>query len=168
MHLFLDPRGEAPLAELYADLTGERRTFEQVAAEAKLEQATGTFEPELRRLHQEADGLPNLALALASFHVYRTYVEPERGLVAEEDRAELARASLSDRLARVLLLEEPGHDSFVRRFQQSTGPVMAKGVEDTAFYRYNRLVALNEVGGDAGRWTLRVDDFHLANIARAE
>jgi (1->4)-alpha-D-glucan 1-alpha-D-glucosylmutase len=45
---------------------------------------------------------------------------------------------------------------------------MAKGVEDTAFYRYNRLVALNEVGGDAGRWTLPVDEFHLANIKRAE
>ena len=168
MHLFLDPRGEAALTDLYAELTGEERTFAQVAAEAKLEQATGTFEPELRRLHEEAAGVPNLALSLASFHVYRTYVEPERGLVSDEDRLELARASLSEQLARILLLEEPGYDGFVPRFQQSTGPVMAKGVEDTAFYRYNRFVALNEVGGDAGRWSLPVDDFHLANIRRAE
>src|SRR5262245_15453746 len=168
MHLFLDPRGEAALTDLYAELTGEQRTFEQVAAEAKIEQATGTFEPELRRLHGEAAGVPNLALSLASLHVYRTYVEPERGRVAGEDRFELARASLSEQLARMLLLEEPGYEGFVRRFQQSTGPVMAKGVEDTAFYRYNRLVALNEVGGDTGRWTLSVDDFHLANIKRAE
>ena len=50
----------------------------------------------------------------------------------------------------MLLLEERGHDEFVTRFQQTTGPVMAKGVEDTAFYRYVRLLALNEVGGDPG------------------
>ena len=59
----------------------------------------------------------------------------------------MRRAGLSERVARVLLLEEPGHEAFVTRFQQTTGAVMAKGVEDTAFYRYNRLVSLNEVGG---------------------
>ena len=56
----------------------------------------------------------------------------------------------------------------MRRFQQTTGPVMAKGVEDTAFYRYNRFVALNEVGGNPGAWALPVDAFHLANMERAE
>ena len=54
------------------------------------------------------------------------------------------------------------------RFQQTTGPVMAKGVEDTAFYRYVRLTALNEVGGDPGRFSLSVDEFHRANLERAE
>ena len=54
------------------------------------------------------------------------------------------------------------------RFQQTTGPVTAKGVEDTAFYRYVRLTALNEVGGDPGRFSLPVDDFHRANLERAE
>ncbi len=168
MRLFVDPRAEGPLTQLYAELTGESRTFDEVAAEAKLEQATNTFEPELRRLHQDVAGLSNLRLALASFHVYRTYVEPERDAVADEDRFEISRAAVSDRLARILLLEERGHDEFVRRFQQTTGPVMAKGVEDTAFYRYNRFVALNEVGGHAGRWTMPVDEFHLANMKRAE
>ena len=67
----------------------------------------------------------------------------------------------------MLLLEERGHDEFVVRFQQTTGPVMAKGVEDTAFYRYLRLTALNEVGGDPGRFSLPVEDFHRANAARA-
>jgi (1->4)-alpha-D-glucan 1-alpha-D-glucosylmutase len=168
MRLFVDPRAEGPLTQLYAELTGESRTFEEVAFEAKLEQATNTFEPELRRLHQDVAGLSNLRLALASFHVYRTYVEPERDAIADEDRFEVSRAAVSDRLARILLLEERGHDAFVRRFQQTTGPVMAKGVEDTAFYRYNRFVALNEVGGHAGRWTLPVDEFHVANMKRAE
>ena len=111
--------------------------------------------------------MPNLAAALASFHVYRTYVEPERDAVADEDRFEIARAAVSDGLDRILLLEDRGYDEFVRRFQQATGPVMAKGVEDTAFYRWNRLVALNEVGGDPGLWTLPVDEFHRANIERA-
>ena len=168
VHLFLDPRAEEPLTRLYAELTGERRTFEEIAADAKLEQATGTFEPELRRLHEGAAGLPNLAQALASFHVYRTYVEPEHDAVADDDRQEIARAAVSDTLERILLLEERGHDEFVQRFQQTTGPVMAKGVEDTTFYRYNRFVGLNEVGGNPGAWTLPVDAFHLANIERAE
>ena len=168
MHLFLSPRAQEPLTQLYEELTGESRAFEQVAAEAKLEQATGTFEPELRRLHEVAAGLPNLAPALASFHVYRTYVEPETDLVADDDRYEIGRAALADSLERILLLEERGHDEFVRRFQQTTGPVMAKGVEDTAFYRYNRFVALNEVGGNPGAWTFDVDAFHLANIERAD
>ena len=168
MHLFVDPRAEGPLTSLYAELTGESRGFAEVALEAKLEQAAQTFEPELRRLHEEAAGVSNLSLALASLHVYRTYVEPEHETVAEEDRFEIGRAALSERLARILLLEERGHEAFVRRFQQTTGAVMAKGVEDTAFYRYSRLVGLNEVGGDAGRWTMPVDEFHLANLKRAE
>ena len=54
------------------------------------------------------------------------------------------------------------------RFQQTTGPVMAKGVEDTAFYRYFRLAALNEVGGNPGRFGMGVDEFHAANAKRGE
>ena len=168
MHLFLNPRAEEPLTGLYEELTGESREFEQVAAQAKLEQATGTFEPELRRLYASVAGLENLAQALASFHVYRTYIEPENELVADEDRFEVGRAAVAESLERILLLDERGHDDFVHRFQQTTGPVMAKGVEDTAFYRYSRFVALNEVGGNPGAWTLPVDTFHLRNIERAE
>jgi (1->4)-alpha-D-glucan 1-alpha-D-glucosylmutase len=163
--LFVDPRGEDPLTRLYEELTGEGRSFAEVAFEAKLEVASTVFEPEVRRLHQELD-VPNLPRALASFHVYRTYVEPWEGTVAEEDRYEIARAALSETLERVLVLEEPQHEVFVTEFQQTTGPVMAKGVEDTAFYRYFRLAALNEVGGYPGRFTLGVEEFHRANLER--
>jgi len=163
--LFVDPAAEEPFTALYAELTGETRTFEEVAFEAKLEAATTLFEPELRRLHGEID-VPNLALALASFRVYRTYVEPWTGLVADEDRAEISRAALAESVARILLLEEPGYEAFVTRFQQTTGPVIAKGVEDTAFYRYLRLTALNEVGGDPGRFSLHVEELHRGNIER--
>jgi (1->4)-alpha-D-glucan 1-alpha-D-glucosylmutase len=70
-------------------------------------------------------------------------------------------------LARVLLLEEPGNADFVTRFQQTSPPVTAKGVEDTAFYRYGRLLALNEVGGEPARFGMSVADFHAANEERA-
>jgi (1->4)-alpha-D-glucan 1-alpha-D-glucosylmutase len=165
--LFVDPRAEKAFTDLYGELTGERRVFAEVAFDAKLEVAATLFEPELRRLHEELDvDAPNLALALASFHVYRTYVEPQAGVVADEDRAEIARAAIAESVARILTLDEPGHAAFVTRFQQTTGPVIAKGVEDTAFYRYLRLTALNEVGGDPGRFSLHVDDFHRGNMER--
>src|SRR5262249_8676663 len=101
-----------------------------------------------------------------SFPVYRTYVRPAEGLVAEADREEVGRAGLTEQLRRILLLERPGLDDFVVRFQQTTGPVMAKGVEDTAFYRYFRLAALNEVGGSPERFGMALDEFHVANAAR--
>ena len=164
--LFVDPRAEAPLTDLYAELTGERREFAEVAEEAKLEQAETTFAPEVERLRSLYD-TPLLGLALASFHVYRTYVEPSTGRVEADDHQAVRDANVTDDLARVLLLRERGHDEFVTRFQQTTGPVMAKGVEDTAFYRYLRLSALNEVGGDPGRFGISVEQFHRANEERA-
>jgi len=163
--VFVDAAAEDALTSLYASVTGERRAFAEIAAEAKLELARTDFEPEVGRLRRLLDE-PGLPEALASFHVYRTYVEPELGRVAPEDREQVGHAELSERLAQVLLLEEPGHDEFVTRFQQTTGPVMAKGVEDTAFYRYSRLLALNEVGGDPGRFGLTLDEFHAGQAKR--
>ncbi len=163
--LFVDPGAEPAFTESYRALTGEQRTFSEVAAEAKLEQARTAFAPELRKLRALYDH-PQLEQATASLHVYRSYVLPAEGAVSEEDRQVLA--DLPADLKRVLLLEEPGHAEFVTRFQQTTGPVMAKGVEDTAFYRYLRLTALNEVGGDPGRFSLDVEAFHRANQARAD
>ncbi|MBV8080812.1 MAG: malto-oligosyltrehalose synthase [Actinobacteria bacterium] len=157
--LFVDPAGERTLTEL----TEETRTWRDVAAEAKLEQARTSFTPEVERLRRLYDH-PQLAESLASLPVYRTYVEPWSGRVEEADRTALAH--LPDDLRRVLLLEERGHDGFVTRFQQTTGAVMAKGVEDTAFYRYVRLLALNEVGGEPGRFGIDVDHFHRANAIR--
>ena len=164
--LFVDPAADEPLTELYAELTGERRSFAEVAAEAKLEQAATTFAEEVAQLTAKLPFEADLARALASFHVYRTYVEPDTGLVADDDRAAVEDARLPGELARILLLEERGHDAFVVRFQQTTPPVHAKGVEDTAFYCWNRFVALNDVGGDPGRFSLSVACFHEANLVR--
>jgi (1->4)-alpha-D-glucan 1-alpha-D-glucosylmutase len=169
--LCVNADAEQPLTELYETFTGDTRRYEDIVALSKLEVAVNTFEPELRRLHQEA-ATENLPLALASFHVYRTYIQPYKGVVEEADREEIGRASVSEELRRLLFLQEPEfqkgiHEEFVVRFQQVTGPVMAKGVEDTAFYRYFRLAALNEVGGNPGRFGMSVDEFHEANAKRA-
>jgi len=157
---------EETLTSFYEDFTGDTRRFEDIVSLSKLEVAVNIFEPELRRLYQELE-IENLPLALASFHVYRTYIEPWAGIIADEDREEVGRANVSEELRRILFLQEPGQEDFVVRFQQATGPVMAKGVEDTAFYRFFRLAALNEVGGNPARFGLTVDEFHEANAKRA-
>ncbi len=112
---------------------------------------------------------------VACFPVYRTYVVPERNEIRGEDEryvheaVEMAKANrpeletdLFDFMRDILLLKIGGHHEheFVMRFQQFTGPAMAKGVEDTVFYNYNRLTSLNEVGGDPGRFGLSPDSFH--------
>jgi (1->4)-alpha-D-glucan 1-alpha-D-glucosylmutase len=114
---------------------------------------------------------------IAAFPVYRTYVRAPAGPVGEQDARSIAEAvaaaqehcpsldpELFEFLGRLLRLEVPGEREaeLVMRFQQVTGPAMAKGVEDTAFYNYNRFVALNEVGGDPGRFGLAPDAFHEA------
>jgi (1->4)-alpha-D-glucan 1-alpha-D-glucosylmutase len=166
MGLFVSPEAEPALTALYEEVTGDSRRFEDIASLAKLEVAVNIFEPELRRLHQELE-IESLPLALASFHVYRTYIRPYEGVVDDADRGEIGRAGVSEGLRRILFLQEEGHEDFVIRFQQTTGPVMAKGVEDTAFYRYFRLAALNEVGGSPGRFGIGVDEFHRQNERRA-
>jgi (1->4)-alpha-D-glucan 1-alpha-D-glucosylmutase len=71
-------------------------------------------------------------------------------------------------LAEALLLEREAPPEFVTRFQQTSPPVVAKGVEDTAFYRYGRLLALNDVGGDPGRFGIAGSQFHAGCAERAE
>jgi (1->4)-alpha-D-glucan 1-alpha-D-glucosylmutase len=162
--LFIAASAERSFTALYSKFTGQTMPFADVAAEAKREQAWNAFEPELKKLRSLYDH-PGLEEAVASLPVYRTYVEPSAGRVQEADREVLK--ALPEKLRRVLLLQEPGHDEFVVRFQQVTGPVMAKGVEDTAFYRYLRLTALNEVGGNPGRFSLAVREFHATNLLTA-
>jgi (1->4)-alpha-D-glucan 1-alpha-D-glucosylmutase len=109
------------------------------------------------------------------FGVYRTYVVPSRDQVTDEDRKQIddavadAKASrtdldpgLLDFIGDVLALRARGplESEFLLRFQQFTSPVMAKGVEDTAFYCYNRMIGLNEVGGAPGRSGIALAEFH--------
>jgi (1->4)-alpha-D-glucan 1-alpha-D-glucosylmutase len=169
--LFLDPAGERPLTDLWEQMSGDSRGFGEVAHEAKLEQAGGPFEPEIERLGRELGrevDTDELAHAVSSLPVYRTYVEAEAGRVDEQDREAIERSGMAPELVRMLLLEDEAPPAFVTRFQQTTPAIMAKGVEDTAFYRYCRLLSLNDVGGDPSRFGIDVERFHEANIERAE
>jgi (1->4)-alpha-D-glucan 1-alpha-D-glucosylmutase len=125
---------------------------------------------------------------IAYFPVYRTYINsfevPERDRQYIESTISRAKrqnpaisASIFDFIRDVLLLRLPDNVSeehkpawldFVKRFQQITGPVMAKGVEDTAFYVYNRLVSLNEVGGSPERFGITLEAFHGQNFERCK
>ncbi|PYJ34756.1 MAG: malto-oligosyltrehalose synthase [Verrucomicrobia bacterium] len=124
---------------------------------------------------------------IACFPVYRTYLAPDQP-VSEGDRRIVERAiseakrrnpamdeSIFNYLRDVLLfcfqpnLDAVGraaHTHFVLKFQQTTGPVMAKGLEDTVFYIYNRLTALNEVGGEPQEFGLSIEAFHERNLDR--
>ena len=124
---------------------------------------------------------------IACFPVYRTYLEPGKP-VSPEDRAVIERAvaaakrrnpaieeSVFNFLRDLLLFRFPenldeeqqaAHAEFVLKFQQFTGPIMAKGLEDTVFYIYNRLAALNEVGGEPDFFGLSVEAFHHRNQQR--
>ena len=127
-----------------------------------------------------------LAEIIANFPVYRTYVnsnavveEDQRyvnqAIIAAKKRSNAADLSVFDFIRNILLLEVSSSDScwykqaarrFAMKFQQVTSAVMAKGLEDTAFYRYNRLISLNEVGGNPGRFGTAIEEFHQANQER--
>ena len=132
---------------------------------------------------------PGGAETIACFPVYRTYLAPDRA-ISDDDRTVIERAvaaakrrnpaleeSVFNFLRDILLFRFPEnldeearaeHVHFVLKFQQTTGPIMAKGLEDTAFYIYNRLAALNEVGGEPQRFGMRVEEFHRRNAERLE
>jgi (1->4)-alpha-D-glucan 1-alpha-D-glucosylmutase len=169
--LFVDPAGREPLTELLSEVTGESRSFGEVALEAQLEQAGGTFAREVARLERLGPfDAATLADGLARLPVYRTYVEPWSGRVEDQDRGAVERSAMDPGLAAALLLErrEGVPEELVARFQQTSPAIAAKGIEDTAFYRYLRLLCLNEVGGDPERFGLSVEAFHAANAERAE
>ena len=128
-----------------------------------------------RRDYTRAEIRRALREVAACFAVYRAYVVPDRDEILDEDRTYIDSAvahakerrqdldpSLLDFIGDVLALRVRGgrESEFVLRFQQFTSPVMAKGVEDTAFYCYNRMIGLNEVGGAPGRNGLSVAKFH--------
>jgi (1->4)-alpha-D-glucan 1-alpha-D-glucosylmutase len=112
---------------------------------------------------------------VACFPVYRTYVVPERDELTDDDRFYIDEAidcsksnrpeidpCLFDFIRNILFLKARGSDEaeFVMRLQQFCGPAMAKGVEDTVFYQYNRLISLNEVGGSPDWFGVTPEEFH--------
>jgi (1->4)-alpha-D-glucan 1-alpha-D-glucosylmutase len=192
--LFIDARNEEPMTALYRAFTGESLTFNEVVRACKHEVMVSDLAPDLERLTSllveiceryrgERDRTRRelqeaIREVAAELRVYRTYAGPRS--VSDEDRRQVAaaveeaghrRSEIDPELLRfigeIVLAGHDGHleREFAARFQQFTPAVMAKGVEDTAFYRYNRLVSLNEVGADPARFGRPVEEFH-AGCAR--
>ncbi len=170
--LFVDPAGEEPLTRLYQELTGDTAEFAELAYEGKLAAATGSLNAETRRLARLLPSVPSaedaIAELMASFAVYRSYLPQDgaKSLSGAVAAASRRRPDLAASIAAVDAAAREVGSEFAIRLQQTTGMVMAKGVEDTAFYRYHRLSALNEVGGDPGLFSSSVADFHAASATR--
>lgn len=186
---FIDSSNEVAFLECYEDFVGEPRRYDEVAAESKRLVSRGEFRSELDRLSRLLAEVCDRHLSqrdrtrreleaavvelLCGFEVYRTYAQPDRPLSAEDERRVLdaVRAAkeasdldhdLLDFLGELLRLRHPGgpEAEFTRRFQQLCAAVTAKGLEDTAFYRYVRLTSLCEVGCDPARFGTPVSAFH--------
>ncbi|MET0911073.1 MAG: malto-oligosyltrehalose synthase [Ilumatobacteraceae bacterium] len=171
--VLIDPAGEEALGRLDTRLRGAPVEWAELVHDGKRWAADTILRSEVRRVEREirrhdprGDGLPDdLADAIAevatALPVYRTYLpvgaEHLHAAVAEAVRR---RPDLADTVARLAhVLADPSHPA-ARRFQQTSGMIMAKGVEDRAFYQYSRLTSLTEVGGEPSEFSIDVDEFH--------
>jgi (1->4)-alpha-D-glucan 1-alpha-D-glucosylmutase len=180
--LLTDPAGEYALTSLDARLRdGEPVEWDELIHGTKRAMADGALRAEVLRLaravpadaglgHEEAADA--IAEVLANFPVYRSYLpEGAEHLRAALDAARARRPELAGALATLgrLLGADAADDAelgeLARRFQQTSGMVMAKGVEDTAFYRFTRLTSLTEVGGDPSHFSVAPAEAH-AELAR--
>ena len=196
--LFVDPAGEKEMTETYERFVGESYDIPALEREAKLLLLDTELSSDLDRLtdlfvavcenHPSYRDFTRIDLrdalreTIAAFPVYRTYVRPPEEVGAEDAtyvvealgtvtaRRDDIDSELLSFLRDVLLLDH--HDDaaieLALRFQQTTGPVMAKGIEDTLFYRYNRFVALNEVGGSLERFGVAPAEFHELTARAAQ
>jgi (1->4)-alpha-D-glucan 1-alpha-D-glucosylmutase len=184
--VLVDPDGQASLTAVETRLRGEPLDWPGLVHDRKRGVADTTLLAEVRRIAREVPPLDEedalrpsrdnptrdplvdaLAEVLASFPVYRSYLPAGREhLNAAFADARRRRPDLAETLdALVPVLGDPTHPA-ARRFQQTSGAVMAKGVEDCSFYRTSRLTSLAEVGGDPSRFALSVMEFHAAMAER--
>lgn len=190
--VFVDPSAVTAFERLWREFGGDARPIAVQARRARLDVIEGLLaserdrlvalalklvagEPTLRDVTARELGLA-LTELLASYPVYRTYARPNR-VTSDLDRAHAEVAFIAaaaaqpevdhrvwEALRRALLLERPGatEAELALRFQQTSGAVMAKGIEDTLFYRNVRLLALNEVGGALDHFGASLDELHAA------
>ncbi|MEU4567787.1 malto-oligosyltrehalose synthase [Micromonospora sp. NPDC023956] len=171
--LFVDRRAEGDFTALDTRLTGTVTSWPELIHDTKLAAATRLLAAELTRLAalapeiDRSDARAALAELAACFPVYRGYPpEGARHLAAARAEAGRRRPDLTGVLdALTARLRDP-EDELGRRFPQFTGAVMAKGVEDTAYYRWSRFVALNEVGGSPAHFGTPPEEFHRFATAR--
>jgi (1->4)-alpha-D-glucan 1-alpha-D-glucosylmutase len=178
--VLVDPAGEAPLTALDTELAGRAIDYAELVHDCKREVTDGILGSEVGRLVRVIGELPGvdrqqqteaLAELLATFGVYRSYLPDGREHLDAAVRA--VRERRPDLVPAVdalhTVLAQAGSEA-ATRFEQTSGPVMAKGVEDSAYYRWARFVALNEVGGNPAQFGSGVAAFHDAQgrrLARA-
>ncbi|MCM0676989.1 malto-oligosyltrehalose synthase [Micromonospora phytophila] len=171
--LFIDPDAEADFTALDGRLTGRHTSWEDLTHGTKVEAATRLLSAELTRLAALAPDVDTeaaraaLAELAAAFAVYRGYPpHGARHLAAARSEAGRRRPDLAGTLDAVTRRLRDPDDELAKRFPQLTGAVMAKGVEDTAFYRWSRFIALNEVGGSPAHFGTPPAEFHRFAAAR--
>ena len=163
--VFVDSTTEAFFDTLDHYLTGAETSWQDLVHETKLTVATTLMAAELARMARLVPDLEGADRALAElaacFPVYRSYLPfGSRHLAKARSEAGRRRPALIPVLEQLTgRLRNPG-DELAVRFQQFTGAVMAKGVEDTAFYRWTRFTARNEVGNDPSKFGVTPDEFH--------
>jgi (1->4)-alpha-D-glucan 1-alpha-D-glucosylmutase len=170
--LFVDPAGEAPLSDLYGALTGEPADFAVVADAGKRLIATQVLATEFDRLARLlAADVPDLdegglraaiVDVVVGLDVYRPFASSPRTMSALNAATAAARARRPELQSQIDAVRGAAGSTseFATRFAQACAAVYAKGVEDTAFYRHARLLALNEVGGNPGRFGIPTAEFH--------
>ncbi|MHC1562751.1 malto-oligosyltrehalose synthase [Actinomycetospora sp. C-140] len=173
--LFVDPRGEALVDAVAAEHTGVREGLAPAEHAARRLVTDEILVAEVRRIAALVPGGGDeqkvrdaVAELLCSFPVYRSYLPEGRAdLDRAVDTAATARPELADtvRAIHAAMLADPD-GLLAQRVQQTSGMVTAKGVEDTTFYRWNRFVALNEVGGAPDRFGVSPAEFHARAAAR--
>ncbi len=165
--LFVDRDGEDALTALYHEVTGEETDFAVVSYDAKHYVLEHALVPEITRLARQAPRA-GIAEVLAHVPIYRSYGRYGREFVeAAIDAARRRKPELTAEIDAVEAALADPHSDFTQRFEQLSCGVAAMGVENTAFFRYNRLLALNEVGGNPGRFGTSIEEFHAA-MARAQ
>ena len=172
--ILVDPAGRKALDALDTSLRGREQPLEWTTLihRTKRAIADGILQSEVQRLArltpERNDSTPDaIAELLACFPVYRSYLPV--GLEYLRHASELAvrhRPELRGEIERLEYLLSDGTTELGIRFQQTSGMVMAKGVEDTAFYRYSRLSSLNEVGADPAEFSIGIDEFHRRHLVR--
>ncbi|MEV1332342.1 malto-oligosyltrehalose synthase [Micromonospora costi] len=171
--LFVDPDAEGSFTALDTRLVGRPTSWANLTHDTKLAAATRLLAAELTRLAalapdvEPAAARAALAELAAAFPVYRGYPpHGARHLALARAEAGRRRPDLTGALDAVTRRLRDPADELARRFPQFTGAVMAKGVEDTAFYRWSRFVALNEVGGSPAHFGVPPAEFHRFTAAR--
>jgi (1->4)-alpha-D-glucan 1-alpha-D-glucosylmutase len=180
-----DPAGEAPLSRLWARLTNSAASFAAIERDARAEllrrlfaadaaravRALAETAPAARDLPPAAAGRAVAAVA-SHFPAYRLYPDGETGLLEQTLAAVAPDLVRADRpwleyLRQMLAAPARGRQRRAQiRFQLLSAPLAAKAVEDTAFYRYGRLLSRNEVGTSPGLFALSSEAFHTAMTAR--